>query len=393
MKKVLYLTIALFVLITVIVILGNVITIGEKMTAVIGVPYLEYAFYLLLLVLFTYLVYLAILQPMMKIHNAPEFPVLAVQDNDKGLSEEAYRKQLMAFGDKLCNNCYYMPTSKRADRQAELKTALADVATTQDISQLKSILNDELKQRYRAVDKHIITYATKVFVITAISSSNRIDTLATLGLNYRMISDIVQSSGFRPNKIQLVKIYYYVISSAFLSYFFQGVAESAVDALSDVDDVDVDIDVSDVEIPDIDASNIDFTQYVRNLNLPGIPLAPLADGLANGIMTIAIGYITKYYLQKGSKELKGAKGRTAKLKAKMKALTQVPLLLAEIPTQLGNTGLTWAMKGFEKAYKKMSKNKSAEPEDFVDDMDGIEASDIMPEAEKSKGKGIFGFWR
>ena len=110
-------------------------------------------------------------------------------------------------------------------------------------------------------------------------------------------------------------------------------------------------------------------------------------------MTIAIGYITKYYLQKGSKELKGAKGRTAKLKAKMKALTQVPLLLAEIPTQLGNTGLTWAMKGFEKAYKKMSKNKSAEPEDFVDDMDGIEASDIMPEAEKSKGKGIFGFWR
>ena len=244
MKKVLYLTIALFVLITVIVILGNVITIGEKMTAVIGVPYLEYAFYLLLLVLFTYLVYLAILQPMMKIHNAPEFPVLAVQDNDKGLSEEAYRKQLMAFGDKLCNNCYYLPTSKRADRQAELKTALADVATTRDISQLKSILNDELKQRYRAVDKHIITYATKVFVITAISSSNRIDTLATLGLNYRMISDIVQSSGFRPNKIQLVKIYYYVICSAFLSYFFQGVAESAVDALTDVDDVDVDIDPS-----------------------------------------------------------------------------------------------------------------------------------------------------
>ena len=393
MKKVLYLTVTLFVLITVIVILGNVITIGEKMTTVIGVPYLEYAFYLLLLVLFTYLVYVAILQPMMKIHNAPEFPVLAVQDNDKGLSEEAYRKQLMEFGDKLCNNCYYLPASKRADHQAELKTALTDVATSQDTSQLKSILNDELKQRYRAVDKHIITYATKVFVITSISSSNRIDTLAALGLNYRMISDIVQSSGFRPNKIQLVKIYYYVISSAFLSYFFQGVAESAVNALSDMDDVDVDIDVSDVEIPDIDASNIDFTQYVRNLNLPGIPLAPLADGLANGIMTIAIGYITKYYLQKGSKELKGAKGRTAKLKAKMKALTQVPLLLAEIPTQLGNTGLTWAMKGFEKAYKKMSKNKSAEPEDFVDDIDGIEASDIMPEAEKSKGKGIFGFWR
>ena len=48
---------------------------------------------------------------------------------------------------------------------------------------------------------------------------------------------------------------------------------------------------------------------------------------------------------------------------------------------------------FEKAYKKMSKNKSTEPEDFVDDIDGIDTSDVMPEAEKSKGKGIFGFWR
>lgn len=390
MKKALILTVTLFVLITVIVILGNVITIGEKMTTVIGSPYLEYAFYLVLLALFTYLVYVAILQPMYRIHNAPEFPVLAVQDNDKGLSDEAYGKKLMAFGNKLCNNCYYLPDQQRAEHQEELRAALANV-DSHDINQIKEILSNELKRRYRMVDKHIITYATKVFVITAISSSNRIDTLATLGLNYRMIADIVRASGFRPNKIQLTKIYYYVISSAFLSYFFQGAAQSVVDGLTEVDDVD--IDVSDVEIPDIDASNIDFTEYVKNLNLPGIPLAPLADGLANAIMTIAIGYITKYYLQKGSKELKGAKGRTIKLKAKMKALAQIPLLLAEIPAQLGNTGLTWAMKGFEKAYKKMSKNKSPEEETLTDDFDGINASEIVEEVEKPKGKGIFGFWR
>ena len=52
MKKTLILVVILFVLITVIVILGNIITVGEKMTAVVGAPYLEYAFYLILVGLF-----------------------------------------------------------------------------------------------------------------------------------------------------------------------------------------------------------------------------------------------------------------------------------------------------------------------------------------------------
>lgn len=391
MRKTLILITVLFVLITVIVILGNIITIGEKMTMVIGVPYLEYAFYLILIALFAYLVYVAILQPFLKIHNTPEFPVLTVEDKDKGMTDEEYRKRLMAFGDRICDNCYYLPVSQRTDHQSELKVELANIDTSKDISLLKDFLSKELKQRYRTIDKHIITYATKVFVITAISSSNSIDTLATLGLNYRMISDIVQSSGFRPNKIQLIKVYYYVISSAFFSYFFQDVAQSVVDNMTDIDDVD--IDVSDVEIPDIDASNIDFTQYIKDLNLPGVPLAPLANGLANAIMTITIGYITKYYLRKGSRELKGAKKRSVKLKAKMKALTQTPLILAEIPAQLGNSGLTWAMKGFDKVYKKMSKNKSPEGKDFMDDLDDFESIDDIPEVELNKNKGIFSFWK
>ena len=85
MKKVLILTLTLFVTIFVVVILGNVITIGEKFTTVFGVPYFEYAFYLLLAGLFAYLVYYAILEPMRRIHNAPEFPVLAVEDKEEGL--------------------------------------------------------------------------------------------------------------------------------------------------------------------------------------------------------------------------------------------------------------------------------------------------------------------
>jgi len=388
MKKVLILTIVLFVLITVIVIMGNVITIGEKMTSVIGVPYFEYAFYILLLGIFIYLVYVAILQPMMRIHNAPEFPVLSVDENDTGLTEEASKKKLVSFAEKLCENCYYLPVSKREEHQTKMRVELAKASESGDIGEMKSILSNELKQRFSTVDKQIMKYGSKVFIITAISSSSRIDTLATVGLNYRMVADIVRASGFRPHKLQLIKMYYYVISSAFFSYFFQGVSESVDDLVDSLSDT-TDIDVTDAEIPDIDASNVDFTQYVKNLNIPGIPLAPLADGLANAVMTIAIGYITKYYLQKGSKELKGAKGRSVKLKAKMKALGHIPQLLVEVPQQIGNTGLMWAMKGFEKAYGKMTKtSKAKDTDDSLDDLD-----EMIPTEEKSKKKGLFNFWK
>lgn len=390
MKKVLILTITLFVTIFVVVILGNVITIGEKFTTVFGVPYFEYAFYLLLAGLFAYLVYYAILEPMRRIHNAPEFPVLAVEDKEEGATDDAYRNRLLSFGEKVCDNCYYLKLAQRNQHQTELRSELARLNTNQDIEQIKAFLDKEIKQRYKAVDGQILKYGSKVFIITAISSSSMIDTLATMGLNYRMISDIVRASGFRPNKLQLIKMYYYVICSAFFSYFFQGVSDSVdvmVDNLSDASD----IDVTDVEIPDVDASCVDYSQYVKNLNIPGVPLGPLADGLANAVMTIAIGYIAKYYLQKGSKELKGAKGRRVKLKAKMKALGQVPRLLVEVPEQIGSSGLSWAMKGFEKAYSKVTKNKS--DDEVMSNMDEYDSPEDAPIEERPKKKSLFNFWK
>ena len=334
--------------------------------------------------------YYAILEPMRRIHNAPEFPVLAVEDKEEGVTDDAYRKKLISFGEKICDNCFYLSPAKRGEHQTELKNELARLSTTQDIEQIKVFLDKEIKQRYKAVDGQILKYGSKVFIITAISSSSMIDTLATMGLNYRMISDIVRASGFRPNKLQLVKMYYYVICSAFFSYFFQGVSDSVdvmVDNLSDASD----IDVTDIEIPDVDASCVDYSQYVKNLNIPGVPLGPLADGLANAVMTIAIGYIAKYYLQKGSKELKGAKGRRVKLKAKMKALSQVPRLLVEIPEQIGSSGLSWAMKSFEKAYSKVTKNKR--DDEVMSDMDMDDSSEDVTVEERPKKKGLFSFWK
>ena len=165
MKKVLILTITLFITIFVVVILGNVITIGEKFTTVFGVPYFEYAFYLLLAGLFAYLVYYAILEPMRRIHNAPEFPVLAVEDKEERATDDVYRKRLVSFGEKVCDNCYYLKPAQRIQHQIELRSELARLNTTQDIEQIKAFLDKEIKQRYKAVDGQILKYGSKVFIM------------------------------------------------------------------------------------------------------------------------------------------------------------------------------------------------------------------------------------
>ena len=391
MKKALILTLALFITVSVVVILGNLITIGEKFTTVLGTPYVEYAFYFLLLGLFIYLIYYAILEPMLRIHNAPEFPILAVEEKEKGVSDDAYRKSLILFGAKICDNCYYLGIEKREAHQTALKKEFAALSANQDTEQIKAFLDKEIKERYKAVDRQILKYASKVFIITAVSSSGLIDTMATMGLNYRMVAAVVRASGFRPNKLQLVKMYYYVISSAIFSYFFEGASESVdgwIDSLADASD----IDVTDVEIPDVDVSAIDYSQYIKNLNIPGVPLGPLADGLANAVLTIAIGYIAKYYLQKGSKELKGANGRRTKLKAKVKALGQIPRLLAEVPEQIGSSGLSWVMKGFDKAYGKMTKKKSPNNDEVLNDIDAYDEDSEFMDVTPPK-KRLFNFWR
>ena len=187
MKKILLFTIILFVLFTFIVIVGNVIVIGEKITAIAGVPWFEYAFYIVLIIVVGWLLYVALFQPMMAIHFAPEFPVLAMEDQEEGIDEQTYRERLTAFARKLSNNCYYLPAEQRQEHQQQL---LSQLRQATDTDAVKSLLNEELKQRYGKVDKHIISYGTKVFIITAVSSSNRLDTLATLGLNYRMVAGL-----------------------------------------------------------------------------------------------------------------------------------------------------------------------------------------------------------
>ena len=385
MKKTLIACAALFLTITVVVILGNVITIGEKMTKVFGTPYLEYAFYLLLFVVLIWLV----VYPMYRIHHAPEFPVLDIEEQGDD-TDAAYQKRLFAFAKRLSNNCYYLPEHYRAIHQNELQQQLADIRNRQDFDALKELLQKEINVRVKCIDRRIMNYGSKVFIVTAISQSDRFDALTTLVLNYRMIDDIIRASGFRPTRPQLVKQYCRILAAAFLSYFVSSsldsdgvtitLGDAASDSLGDtaageglVDGLDsVDFDIADIDLAafdlaDIDLSNVDYTKILKSIKIPGFAIDSILDGIANTIMTLRIGYVTKAYLRKGPKELKGKKGARVRKEAMKQALMNFPKLLRDAPERLGKGAWSKVLTLLQKVYKDKENDEAADNDSQTDE--------------------------
>lgn len=373
MKKTLMLVSTLFVVVTIIVILGNIITIGEKMTALFGVPWVEYGFYIVLFALLLYLV----LRPMYRLYTTPEFPVLAIEEQGEGVPDEEYRRRLFAFATRICNNCYYLPEGKRTAHQAALTAQLAQIKKDNNLDQLKSLLQQELDIRLKGADRRIMNYSTKVFVVTAISQSDRFDALTTLILNYRMVEDIIRASGFRPTKAQLVRQYGRILAASFFSYFVSGaidtdgieipLTDSADGALTDgiadsVSDLDaaaadgLDIDISDMDLAafdlaDVNIGNVDFTKIMKSIRIPGFAIDSVLDGIANTIMTLRIGYVTRAYLRKGACELRGVRGAQVRKEAMLAALRNFPVLLSEIPQRVGTGAWSKVIDLLTKIYR------------------------------------------
>lgn len=108
MKRNLFLIATVFLSILFILLAGNVITIGEKIYELTGMKYIEYGFYLVILLLFVYV----IIVPFAKLHHTPTFPKLQVSD-DEELDEARQIDKLTKFSKKLSNNLYYLPEDER----------------------------------------------------------------------------------------------------------------------------------------------------------------------------------------------------------------------------------------------------------------------------------------
>lgn len=301
MKRNLLLIIGVFIGVLVILLLGNVITVGEKLGEICHTVYAEYAFYALVSIL----VLAFVIIPIIKVHAAPEFPALGMGDETSDL------KKLNSFGRKLVSNCGYIEDAEqRAKHQEALRAELKTCA--EDMEGLKAIIDREVALRFdgskemgiQGVNAKMKEWAKSVFMITAVSQNNLVDTTVVLVMNYRQIEDLVLATGFRPTRAQMFRIYANILTTTLISY-------CTSEVLSDL------------------AGETTLTGAMANLKIPGVITESAIQGAVNALLTLRIGYVTKTFLMEGPDALAGrTRRREVSIKAFKDAFVAIPGVLA-----------------------------------------------------------------
>jgi len=301
MKRNLLLIIGVFIGVLVILLLGNVITVGEKLGEICHTVYAEYAFYALVSIL----VLAFVIVPIIKVHAAPEFPALGMGDETSDL------KKLNSFGRKLVSNCGYIEDAEqRAKHQEALRAELKTCA--EDMEGLKAIIDREVALRFdgskemgiQGVNAKMKEWAKSVFMITAVSQNNLVDTTVVLVMNYRQIEDLVLATGFRPTRAQMFRIYANILTTTLISY-------CTSEVLSDL------------------AGETTLTGAMANLKIPGVITESAIQGAVNALLTLRIGYVTRTFLMEGPDALAGrTRRREVSIKAFKDAFVAIPGVLA-----------------------------------------------------------------
>lgn len=256
--------------VTLLMFVGNVITIANQIETATNV-YCAYAFYAVLFVLL--LIFIVV--PIIKILKMPSIMEFSEVDDD--ISVES----LQIIATNLAKN--YPDNDKTA---AEAKKQFEEEIEGKGFSDkkgLKEIVNVEIKRRLDTIEEKIKQYGKRVFILTAISQSNRIDTIAVWVLNFRMIKDLIASAGFRPSIYQMFQIYWRVLVTGAFAF-----------ATSEVLDVIDDEYLSDISVEV--GEKLGGSIFGK---LFGVFSKSLVDGAVNGLFTLRLGYVTKKYLEVG----------------------------------------------------------------------------------------------
>lgn len=326
MKRNLLLIIGVFIGVLVILLMGNVITVAEKLGEICHTVYAEYAFYALVSIL----VLAFVIVPIIKVHAAPEFPALGMGDETSDL------KNLNSFGRKLVSNCGYIEDAEqRAKHQEALRAELK--ACAEDMEGLKALIDREVALRFdgskemgiQGVNAKMKEWAKSVFMITAVSQNNLVDTTVVLVMNYRQIEDLVLATGFRPTRAQMFRIYANILTTTLISY-------CTSEVLSDL------------------AGETTLAGAMANLKIPGVISESAIQGAVNALLTLRIGYVTKTFLMEGPDALAGrTRRREVSIKAFKDAFVAIPGVLAGTVGTMGK-----GILGFFRGRKAMEEDNA-----------------------------------
>ena len=314
--------------------------------------YGELIFYLLIFGLF----FVFIIRPIWKIYRAPQIPSMYI-DNAMDLHT------LRRIGQQLKSGFDYIqdkPT--RIRRQKEF---VYELNHSHDAESLMACINKEVQVRLKGdrelgvkgIDSQIKEWAKTVFVITALSPNSKVDALSTLVLNFTMMKNMILATGFRPNNLQMWRLYLRILVTSLFSYAvseaFAGVGSvKPLESLTDIDLSDADNEF-DTDI-DVEADSFSFASVLSNLRIPGPIVGAVFDGISNSLLTLRIGYITRAYLIEGQ-NLFFNKSRRKEIKreALKDSVKALPSVLAEGSKGMGRGVqriIKWYIRGTKSTH-------------------------------------------
>lgn len=237
------LAIAIFFLVTFV---GNILVIGSKLGFFSS--FLEWSFYGLLTIVFIWLIATPLFAVLAK-------PVLALEDLASGSSKADYKK-LQKVARQLIKAGVLPPEQHR-----KLAGALGLG------SDVREPLAAAVKVQRESALKIIRSHAVRVFVATAVSQNGRLDAIAVLVTNFRLVRLLVKHFGYRPPLPTLIKIYAQIFLTSLIA--------------DELDDLDVDGVFSHLFGV---VSIIPGTDLIVN---------SVFDGTINALFTLRIGFVAR----------------------------------------------------------------------------------------------------
>ncbi len=232
--------------------LSSVLNIGERLRKIhISV---EIAFYVLVFLI----VFLVIINPIRIILTSPSFEICTTLDPDSHKVRSVYRA--------VARN---MAKNQNVDEEHRL---LLTKYKNYDELQMNMtvVFHDCIKKNLNNI---IIKKAKTVLISTAICQNARMDMITVFSVNLNMIKDLVTECGFRPNMTNLSKLTINVFSTALIAEGLESIS---------IDDI----------LPNSVNNALGQIPFIKPV------MASVTQGIANALLTIRIGCVTRKYLFK-----------------------------------------------------------------------------------------------
>lgn len=266
---------------------SSVLNIGERLrdVKIADVPYLEYGFYLLCAIL----IWSLIINPVRIIVFSPSLSIATTLECDSHKAHKIYK----SVTKNILNNNGTTITD-------EERIALSNYSNYAELREaLNLVMSGSVKKQ---VNRIIIRNAKTVMLSTAISQNSKLDMYSIISVNLKMIKEIVVACGFRPSMKNLSKLTINVASTALIA---EGLESLKMEDILPTQTINT-------------LSNIPLLKPV---------LSSVVQGVANALLTIRIGLVTRGYLFTDSKNVSKASIRAEAFKD---ALILLPLVIGEV---------------------------------------------------------------